>query len=287
MSEYQYYEFLAIDRPLTSREMDDLRGITTRATITSVSLTNEYHWGDFKGNPHELMKKHFDAHVYVANWMTAYFMVKLPLKALSKKTAGAVTIPRILDFQATKSDWIITWSLDESEDYDRFGMDDGREWMAQLAPIREELLRGDLRSLYIGWLAAVTMEIVDDDETEPFSADGMGKLTAAQQVLAEFLEVDSDILMEAGAGNTDDPSLIVSPKEMEKWIDSLPKNSIRAILKKLLTGKGHEAERTLRNRFAAWQRDLTAGKNDMPLRTAGEIRENARKAKKRSKKRKK
>jgi hypothetical protein len=28
MSEYQYYEFLAIDRPLTADEMEELRAIT-------------------------------------------------------------------------------------------------------------------------------------------------------------------------------------------------------------------------------------------------------------------
>jgi hypothetical protein len=50
MSEYQYYEFLAIDRPLTSEEMGDLRALSTRAHITPVSFTNEYHWGDFKGS---------------------------------------------------------------------------------------------------------------------------------------------------------------------------------------------------------------------------------------------
>jgi len=70
MSEYQHYEFLAIDRPLTSEEMSALRELSTRTNITPVSFTNEYNWGDFKGNPNDLMQRFFDAHVYVANWMT-------------------------------------------------------------------------------------------------------------------------------------------------------------------------------------------------------------------------
>ena len=44
MSEYQYFEFLAIDRPLSAREMDHLRAISTRARITPVSFVNEYNW---------------------------------------------------------------------------------------------------------------------------------------------------------------------------------------------------------------------------------------------------
>ena len=51
MSEYQYYEFQALDRRLTEKEMDELGRISSRAEITPTSLTNEYQWGDFKGNP--------------------------------------------------------------------------------------------------------------------------------------------------------------------------------------------------------------------------------------------
>jgi hypothetical protein len=63
VSEYQYYEFLAIDRPLTEDEMGELRKLSARATITPVSFANEYYWGDFKGDPEKLMQRYFDAHV--------------------------------------------------------------------------------------------------------------------------------------------------------------------------------------------------------------------------------
>ena len=201
MSEYQYYEFLAIDRPLTSEEVSALRALSTRAHITPVSFTNEYQWGNFKGNSDELMKWFFDAHVYVANWMTAIFMVRVPIEAISEKTAEAMAVDGILDFEATETHWVITWSLHESENYDRFGMEDGRGWMARLAPVRDELLRGDIRSLYIGWLAAVIREMIDDDDIEPLPMEGLGHLTAAQQALAEFLEVDQDLLAGAGMGS--------------------------------------------------------------------------------------
>lgn len=43
MSEYPYYEFQAIDRPLDERAMIALRAITSRATIPTTSLVNGYH----------------------------------------------------------------------------------------------------------------------------------------------------------------------------------------------------------------------------------------------------
>ncbi|MFB7630539.1 hypothetical protein ACFC0M_06265 [Streptomyces sp. NPDC056149] len=42
MSEYQYYEFQALDRPLSHAEQDQLRSISTRARITATSFTNTY-----------------------------------------------------------------------------------------------------------------------------------------------------------------------------------------------------------------------------------------------------
>jgi hypothetical protein len=68
MSEYQYYEFLAIDRLLGQKEMADLRDLSTRAEITPTRFANVYNWGNFRGSPAKMMEEYFDAHVYVANW---------------------------------------------------------------------------------------------------------------------------------------------------------------------------------------------------------------------------
>jgi CTP:molybdopterin cytidylyltransferase MocA len=78
MSEYQYYEFTAVDKPLNEKEMQSLRNISSRAQITPTSFVNEYHWGDFKGNPLKLVEKYFDAFLYVANWGTRWLMLKVP-----------------------------------------------------------------------------------------------------------------------------------------------------------------------------------------------------------------
>ena len=45
MSEYQYYEFQAIDKPLTRNQMSELKNGSTRAEITPHRFVNEYHWG--------------------------------------------------------------------------------------------------------------------------------------------------------------------------------------------------------------------------------------------------
>lgn len=66
MNEYQYYEFQAIDRPLTEPEMAELRAHSTRARINPTSFVNEYSWGSFKGDEAAWMEKYFDAFLRLA-----------------------------------------------------------------------------------------------------------------------------------------------------------------------------------------------------------------------------
>jgi hypothetical protein len=70
VSEYQYYEFQALDKPLTKQQQKELRSLSSRAEITATSFVNEYNYGDFRGEPQKLMERYFDAFCYLANWGT-------------------------------------------------------------------------------------------------------------------------------------------------------------------------------------------------------------------------
>ena len=79
MSEYQFYDFRAVDCPLTSSQRTELGKISTRAHISSTRFTNFYTFGDFKGNPVALVERYFDAFLYLANWGTRELMFRVPL----------------------------------------------------------------------------------------------------------------------------------------------------------------------------------------------------------------
>jgi len=253
VSEYQYLEFLAVDRPLTEREMDHLRAVSSRAQITPVSFINEYNWGGLKADPRDFMRHFFDAHVFVANWGDAIFMLRLPGEAIDRKMLKAFCSSPHLEFEKLPEHWLLTWSLGETEVYDRFDYVEGPGWMTRLAPLREELLRGDLRSLYIGWLRAVTTEETDPDELEPLVLDGLDQLTAAQQALAEFLEVDIDLLAGAGGDSSAKQKNAEDDAALDLWLDELPRAEVRGYLRQMLAGQGMAAERALKRRHAAWK----------------------------------
>lgn len=84
MSEYQYYEFQCVDRPLTPAEQQMLRDLSSRARVTSTSFSNHYEWGDFRGQPDKLMESCFDLHLYVSNWGTRRLMIRGPKRLINR-----------------------------------------------------------------------------------------------------------------------------------------------------------------------------------------------------------
>ena len=255
MSEYQYYEFLAIDRPLSAQEMAELRALSTRARITTVSFVNEYSWGSFKGDSDTLMERYFDAHVYLANWGQRRFSLRLPRDVLDFKLAAAYGTEYALVIREAGEHWVIDWNLNPEEPEGGWvSEDEGHDWMARLTPLREELLRGDWRGLYIGWLAGVAAGEVEDDQLEPPAPAGLKQFTPAQLALAAFLAVDFDVLTAAAMGSPDAAVDASAPGEMETWLDTVPPDEARDVLRQLLAGEGQRAERSLKARFLAWQR---------------------------------
>lgn len=281
MSEYQYYEFAAVDRPLTPQQQAELRSRSSRATITSGSFINEYHWGDLKGDPMDWMRRYFDAHVYSANWGSCRLLLRLPAGSVDKDMLDAVVQPpadggssSYCDaFEATFIDGhcLLDWGFnDDSGEYERFwSQADGPGWMSRLLPLRDELLRGDTRSLYLGWLARVCSEQLGDDDLEPPLPPGLAALTPAQQALAEFLELDPDWLGAAAAASA--PELQPAEPEYDAWLADQPEQSLRGSVRLLLEGCGQEAERKVRLAFLAWQADRRPESPPATRRSVAEI----------------
>ena len=101
------------------------------------------------------------------------------------------------------------------------GEDDGTGWMASLMPLRSDLLRGDLRCLYLGWLRSAQDGGLDEDETEPPVPAGLQELSGSLDALIEFLEINED-LVEVAAQASKPLAAGPSRKELSAWIRGLP-----------------------------------------------------------------
>ena len=84
MSEYQYYEFLAIDRPLSAEDIAYVRTRSSRVHPTSTQAVFTYAYGDFRGDPLKLLAKHYDAMLYLANWGSRQLAFRFPKAAIDQ-----------------------------------------------------------------------------------------------------------------------------------------------------------------------------------------------------------
>jgi hypothetical protein len=266
MSEYQYYELQAIDRPLTEADRQALRDLSTRARITATSFTNSYEWGDFKGDPAKLMERWFDLHLYLANWGSRRLMTRLPARLIDRGRLDALL--EELDcvrLSAAGENLILDIARDEVEFDD---WDDGSGWLAALTPLRTEVLAGHLRLFYLLWLTAVEVDAFEADETEPMP--GIGPMTGALETFADFFGIESDLVQAAAERPAVASVDVMSSDAVRRAIEAMPDREKTRCLERLLDGDPHVAAE-LR---AAVRKglDLKIGTSPTAPRTVGELR---------------
>jgi len=156
----------------------------------------------------------------------------------------------------------------ESEDGEE---DDGTGWMGPLMSLRSDLLRGDLRCLYLGWLLCVQNEEFARDELEPDVPAGLGELSAPLHSLIGFLEIDEDLVEVAAAASA---PLNVGPskKELSLWIQSLPEREKRDLLVAAVLTTGERWKHELLRRFQQHNAALSSPNSAvLQRRTIGEL----------------
>jgi hypothetical protein len=183
VSEYQCYEFVALDRPLSPKQMAELRAISTRAEISPTRFWNEYQWGNLKADPAKLMERYFDAHLYFANWGTHRLMLRLPKARTDLKALKPYFTSGHAARLTSAGDHVIFDLTSDAEDYEYV---ESPGSLATLSLLRAELLRGDLRAAYLAWLLAVQNDEIGDEGPEPPVPAGLAELTAARFSQASF-----------------------------------------------------------------------------------------------------
>jgi len=274
MSEYQYYEFLAVDRPLGERQQAEVRALSTRARVTATSFTNEYHWGNFRGDPRTMMERYYDAHLYLTNWGTHQVMLRLPRTLLSLETAEHYCIdPHVAAWTSGEHLILDLISEDESGDW----VEGAEDSLSAIVGVRAELAAGDLRPLYLAWLAAYgtwerdedAFDYDEENDLEPPVPAGLGALTAPQRALADFLRLNTDLLTIAAQASP--PPLAETkddPRKLAKWIRDLPAGDKDTLLYRVAQGHGAQIQMELQRRFRG---DLGPTSGSRPRRTVAEL----------------
>jgi hypothetical protein len=260
MSEYQYYEFQAVDQPLTAVEQQELRALSTRARITTTSFVNSYEWGDFKGSPSRLIERMFDLHLYLSNWGSRRFFFRLPMKFVDRAWLnGVLSEVDCVETRIVGEHLVVEIARDELDVED---LDEGAGQLAALAPLRANILAGDLRMFYLLWLTAV--------EADVFTSD---TLDGALEAFAEFFQIDADLVAAAAERKAQASGGELQSSDIEAAIRAFPDKERIGLLSRLYDGDpfvGVELRRRVRESVA----ERTCAK-PTKARTVGELRTRA------------
>jgi len=236
MSEYQYIYFAAVDMPLNDKQLAYMQDQSTRAEVTRWSFQNEYHYGDFHGNALEMMRRGFDVHLHYANFGIRKLMIRLPAGLPIKEK----------QFDAYAMEYCIEWKKDkrgkggvlsiqpdaDADTYDEeyFEFDCLTE---QLPRFREALMAGDIRALYLGWLAFNW----DEDALEPPVPAGLKSLPPELAEFADFYQIDRDLLAASSAHSSDAPNRPDDDRtSVDAWLAQQSRGNLQKLMRRVLEG---------------------------------------------------
>ena len=288
MSEYQYYEWQTLDRPLTEEEQDAVNGFSSHIDVSSTSAVVTYEWSDFKHDALKVLAKYFDAHLYVANWGSRRLAFRFPKGSVDKVAIESYCDEDHLTLTTAGNVHILEIRLDEEDS----------EWvetggvLSTLARLRDDIIQGDYRALYLAWLKVMELEsgeYEDEDEDDPdaFAADrepplpaGLGKLTAPLKRFVEFFDIDPYLIQAAAAASAESQS--TSQIDFRPLIARLSRAECDDFLLKLVNGEPG-ALAALKKKLLAPTKGVAATQAEQ--RTIGELREAAEKLEQSAKRR--
>ena len=266
MSEYQYYEFQTIDRPLNAKEQAEIQKLSSRVQLTPTQAIFLYHYGDFRGNPEKVLTQYFDAMFYIANWGTWQLMFRFPKAIVDPKWFQPYDLPDAIT--VTQTSKYIVLNIEIREENGMSGWIEGEGWLPQLLPLREDLMGGDLRLLYLAWLRVAPYLAgteLDDDPVEPPIPPNLGQLSEPLQSFIELVELDPDWVTAAAQASPRHPAALEAP--LENGLSALSEAERQEFLLKLVRREPH-VDLQLINRL----KELTGADRSIPQLKPGHRR---------------
>lgn len=238
MSEYQYYEFQALDRPLTHEAQEEMRRLSSRVALTATSASFVYNYGDFRGNPYDVLVKHFDAMLYITNWGTRQLMFRFPANGVPNDVMSTYQYAESLEWSKAGKYVILNIEHNEEDGYDDWI--EGEGILFGVVQLRDDILHGDCRALYLAWLKAAYSEVemleADEELIEPPVPPNLQHLSPALRNLIAFFDLYDDLVLAAAQAS---PTAKRTDESLSGSIDRLSEAETRDFLERLLKGEPH------------------------------------------------
>lgn len=270
VSDYQYFEFQAMDLPLGEADREQLRALSPTARITASSFADDYQWEDFKGNPRSLMARWFDLHIHLSSWGTRRLMIRLPQRLVDRSRLDRFLHGVQIADVWTARDNLVVDVRDDGEEGNLLHLENCATVLPALAPLRVDLAAGDWRAFYLLWLLAAERGWLRDEAIEPLP--GIGTLNGSLETMVGLFNIDPDLVraaMEKPDASTD--RIVVEARR--RVVSAIPEGEKSALLCRLLDDEPHVTAE-VRNRLVAAVASVT-GESLNRCRTVAQLRARA------------
>ncbi|MGL5194290.1 MAG: hypothetical protein ACRC8Y_11955 [Chroococcales cyanobacterium] len=233
MSTYQYYEFQALDRPLTEKEQDYIHTLSSRVQVNRTQAIFVYNYGDFHGKPEQVLDKCFDIMLYTASWGSRQLMFRLPKSLINSAELEPDQVPDGIEISTTEQSVIIDIKI---LDEDLNGWTEGEGLLPGMLSLRDDLLQGDYRVLYLGWLQAAQLGYDFEPDTcieLPIPAN-LHNLSKPLEAFVDFVELNPDLIDAAAQLSPLAKTKSDSIPELQKRIPQLSEQERNDFLARLL-----------------------------------------------------
>jgi hypothetical protein len=251
MSEYQYYEFQTLDRPLTKTEQAAIAQLSRRVELTTTKAVFTYSYSDLPGDPKQLLAKYFDAFYYIANWGTQQLAFRFPKALIASNAIEPYCLEDCISLSFVGDYAILDWEFSQEEGFDYWI--EGEGILSQLIGLRQEILQQDYRGLYLAWLKAITLSpeyiTLEPTQLEPPVPPGLNQLSDAQTAFQEIFQLDEHLLKAASTSSSE--PIAISEQTIEQAIAQLSRSECDAFLLRLAQAEPHLSVKFKQQLFGA------------------------------------
>ncbi len=233
MSEYQFFDFQTVDRPLTEEEQAEIHKLSSRVALTPTQAIFTYQFGDFHGRPEKVLEQYFDAMLYLANWGTRRLMFRFPKSLIDPSQVQPYEVEDVIEFRETAEHVILDIRFEEGVMF----WVEGEGRLSSLARLRDDILHHDYRVLYLAWLKAISLNTLPESEREPPVPPGLRALSSALRNFADLFEIDKYLLAVAVKASGEQSQ--VSESDFRQAIAHLSREECDDYLLRLAQGEPH------------------------------------------------
>lgn len=236
MSEYQYVVFQAVDGPLNEQQLAFAQRQSSRAEVSRWSLSVEYHYSEFGGDVDGLLRRGYDVYLQFTNYGSREIKLRLPRGMPFAKDVWQKYVDgeRLAWKSDPKENGGILTLCPYREGGDVEELCETQTYLDAVIQVRERLMCGDLRALYLLWLCAADDDYIDPAELiEPPVPHGIAEAATYGDEILSFFGLDPLLLVAAGKDVKTVPA-DESPDPAAHWVNALDEQSAKEMLLQLL-----------------------------------------------------